>query len=1295
MDSKLLAGAYSKRYAYIEREQLETLKTEGDLQSPDVLAKARRLSQETNRRRKLLAQKRRQEAVREEKRRQDILNRRHQEQKQATEKYQRCHVGNRPRLSPSPRRRGHSPTRSHVDIEDALRLIRGSSAPSVPNEQSREAIQRMQQHQQNSRDPLERSHVRGSRASSAEQTRQSHNRPLSGRTLDAAMRSQLMEHSMRNLTNSRTRFEQELEHHQQLLVEQQQKSLRDFNQAIRKEIDADTKVQGLEDNEAQDLPLQSESLSSLDSLEEGNQSLGSSLQEQQAQRDFYHMSDEQREAVQRYNHNDVSGNNVQQQQQRKQTGAQGQVCDDRVGRPQSGRTPVARVQHNRYAGGQSPTDPPSVAGHTHLIGPIPQGYYAPTAGAPVSSTPVIQGNLSHNPAPQEVSQTSPEKYIAVGTALRLPQKSLCQPVKQPPPSLQYDSQLLSHRRFDVRPNQNSNMAYGGSHTNANQQEVNTKYSATKVPEELTSALTQNEHPMERPKAHIYAWTSPPPEENDQDQTAPGHGSNNSYTASMVADRVMATNLHPQTCRTISTAATTTCVYQTVSSPHSKEATYTQASVSNGVTPSHQTSFGPNSAHKEIPKSQGQKPGTALTSTGTYPAMTRLKFVATLPSSYQSHVQAAESRQQGHAPDTPYPNQPGPGKEAQKRNGGSSAPGAYSLVNGRLTTVDTAQADASQKTPALEDRRGKKEVRSILKKVNQDMLRVVGQTKFNVQDSVEVAKMHMRNHEQVKRRKAQKKGVRFADLHYQEDVEEDTDSADSMIGINTAAPASSNNDSNTADGRTAGAKGTPQRSRPASARVSTANAARAAEAGTRGPRVASAGPGRAPAASRPKAAAHIIMSGGDSNSQSGSQHAGGLESGITAHKSQLDKKVTLINNNFMSRVPVYSGSATAEPPASAVYTVSGAKTGNAAMSIAVDSTTTTNSGMNGQSRSSEQTRAARNKSAVPAPHGTVLPHHSHFSTANNKVVFNENGLRIDRTPTDDEINSLWKNMRTMLDVSDGKGEATPSLANSLDPTARPQVQVSHQYIDGAALGIPNGMRRVPGYANSKLINRQQTDTKPTNGAPNGSSKPEGGGGKNGYLQRYSLLQQRRAPALGVGGSSRATGVVEQTVRPMPTATGLDPHLFAAVNLSYAPRPEEMTESMAGFLAAEQTVQTHGADIRDSRVIAAMESAQNQQEMYNSVRQKLAKGGPTALSLEEHRLLESLDKLNDRLKVVENRQPSSQQAVNYASNPASQIYVHGSGFRGHQVITSPSYRRNSAGQRSLPRPVSARLLTRPYR
>ena len=44
--------SYSKRYKYIEREEIENIKSRANPENNDVLAKARRLSQETNKRRK-------------------------------------------------------------------------------------------------------------------------------------------------------------------------------------------------------------------------------------------------------------------------------------------------------------------------------------------------------------------------------------------------------------------------------------------------------------------------------------------------------------------------------------------------------------------------------------------------------------------------------------------------------------------------------------------------------------------------------------------------------------------------------------------------------------------------------------------------------------------------------------------------------------------------------------------------------------------------------------------------------------------------------------------------------------------------------------------------------------------------------------------------------------------------------------------------------------------------------------------------------------------------------------------
>ena len=300
------------------------------------------------------------------------------------------------------------------------------------------------------------------------------------------------------------------------------------------------------------------------------------------------------------------------------------------------------------------------------------------------------------------------------------------------------------------------------------------------------------------------------------------------------------------------------------------------------------------------------------------------------------------------------------------------------------------------------------------------------------------------------------------------------------------------------------------------------------------------------------------------------------------------QVMLINNNFMSRIPMYtSGTSTAAAAtmaapvssvAATVYSVSGGRNGTTpsthSSSFAVAEKPGISTGTaNGYNRTGpyysqaggggEAMRVGGGKSLVHT-NPTILPSHSHFTHANNntyKAVYDENGMRIDRTPTDDEINNLWKNMRTMLDVGEGKGGGSPPASTNINSSnsneqaggGRQTVQVSHQYIDGASLGIPNGMGRViPGYTATTA------SAKSSPPAPNGGSTPAKLGGqqtKNGYLQRYSLLQQRRNPTAGMGALSRANGgVVEQTVHPMPlNGNGSDPR-HAAVNISYAPREE---------------------------------------------------------------------------------------------------------------------------------------------
>ncbi len=84
---------------------------------------------------------------------------------------------------------------------------------------------------------------------------------------EVAARAELQNKSLRNMTNSRSLFQQQLQQHQQLLVDQQHQSLHQFNSAIRQEIDNDPRMQRVveENNEVE--VGRSGSPSSVDSLE--------------------------------------------------------------------------------------------------------------------------------------------------------------------------------------------------------------------------------------------------------------------------------------------------------------------------------------------------------------------------------------------------------------------------------------------------------------------------------------------------------------------------------------------------------------------------------------------------------------------------------------------------------------------------------------------------------------------------------------------------------------------------------------------------------------------------------------------------------------------------------------------------------------------------------------------------------------------------------------------------------------------------------------------------------------------
>ncbi|RUS78281.1 hypothetical protein EGW08_013945 [Elysia chlorotica] len=258
MDSRLIAGAYSQHYRALEEQN--SLVTADKI---DSIARAKKLSHETNKRRRTQAQKRKIEALREEKRRHEILSKRREEQKQATEKYQRSHIPPSARQHSS-RRSPRRPGGGQI-LEDALRLIRGSPGHSRPGS----ARERVMSPRKENENPFEKSYF--------ENHGHVMSRPGSGRIglhINQHARAELMDHSLQNFTSSKTLFEQQLEQQQSLLLKQQQQSLRDFDNAVQREIDSDISNydDGFKEEVEKKFSKSDDSCSSVDSLEESNES---------------------------------------------------------------------------------------------------------------------------------------------------------------------------------------------------------------------------------------------------------------------------------------------------------------------------------------------------------------------------------------------------------------------------------------------------------------------------------------------------------------------------------------------------------------------------------------------------------------------------------------------------------------------------------------------------------------------------------------------------------------------------------------------------------------------------------------------------------------------------------------------------------------------------------------------------------------------------------------------------------------------------------------------------------------
>ncbi|XP_073439036.1 centrosomal protein of 126 kDa [Dendrobates tinctorius] len=221
------------------------------------------------------------------------------------------------------------------------------------------------------------------------------------------------------------------------------------------------------------------------------------------------------------------------------------------------------------------------------------------------------------------------------------------------------------------------------------------------------------------------------------------------------------------------------------------------------------------------------------------------------------------------------------------------------------------------------------------------------------------------------------------------------------------------------------------------------------------------------------------------------------------------------------------------------------------------------------------------------------------------VFGENGLRLDHTPTDDEIALLWQGVRSALThknatAGDFRAADLPSHLQHTRPN------LSHIIIDGAALNNWKTLSRLNGFS-SPLNNGYVTLTRRKQTLDSNESK------------RRALLEQRKGrPASAGWRPSHAQNVNAMKINPLPSAH--EPgHTHSAT------QPAEVSESTAQFMLAENLAETSATD---GEILAAMQAMQASK--HSTV---IHKAPHTALSIEEQRLLQSIDRLNQRLQNVQ--------------------------------------------------------------
>ncbi|XP_056417517.1 centrosomal protein of 126 kDa [Hyla sarda] len=270
-----------------------------------------------------------------------------------------------------------------------------------------------------------------------------------------------------------------------------------------------------------------------------------------------------------------------------------------------------------------------------------------------------------------------------------------------------------------------------------------------------------------------------------------------------------------------------------------------------------------------------------------------------------------------------------------------------------------------------------------------------------------------------------------------------------------------------------------------------------------------------------------------------------------------------------------------------------------------------------------------KAALTFNSDRVLAIQENFvAPAKRHPVFNEKGLRLDHTPTEEEIALLWQGVRSALthkNTTAGDFRAG-DLPSHLQHT---RSNLSHIVIDGATLNNWKSLSRINGFF-SPLSNGYVTLARRKQILDSNENK------------RRALLEQRKGRPVSAGWRpSHTQNVNMMKVNPLPSA--LEPGQAVSVTHS-----GEVSESTAQFMLAENLVETSATD---GEILAAMQEAQ-----ANKHAAAIHKAPHTALSIEEQRLLQSLDRLNQRLQNVQETMVKPSAASNQGFPPKSALKVH---------------------------------------